>query len=216
MSRLIYNKYDKQKLSSLPVETFDGNIVVITNEPDARRAVRYLLSCDMLGVDTETRPSFHPGKQYKVSLLQVATQKECFLFRLNKMGMTPSVKKLLENVNVPMIGLSWHDDLLSLRRREEFTPGNFIDLQNIVRNIGIEDLALQKIYANLFHKKINKRQQLSNWDAPELNERQRQYAALDAWACLRIYTELKQLENTGNFQLIIVDPVPSSSPEEET
>ncbi|MBQ6652364.1 MAG: 3'-5' exonuclease domain-containing protein 2 [Prevotella sp.] len=212
MPRLIYNKYDKRMLSALPVETFEGNVVVITNETDARKAVRFLLSCDMLGVDTETRPSFRPGQIYKVSLLQVATRKECFLFRLNKMGITPSVKRLLENVDVPMIGLSWHDDLLSLHRRGEFTAGNFVDLQHLVRNIGIEDLALQKIYANLFHKKINKRQQLSNWDAPELNERQRQYAALDAWACLRIYGELERLERTGDFQLVkVVEPEPQET-----
>lgn len=204
MVKLIYDKFDKQTLSTLPVEEFSGNIVVITSEVEARKAVRYLLSCDMLGVDTETRPSFHPGRLHKVSLLQTATPTECFLFRLNKMGMTDSVIQLLQNKEVPMIGLSWHDDLLSLHRRAPFEPGYFIDLQDMVGEVGIKDLALQKVYANLFHKKISKRQRLSNWDAPELNEHQLQYAAIDAWACLRIYKELLRLKQAGDYRLVEV------------
>lgn len=202
MVRVIYDKFDKQTLSTLPVEEFTGNIVVISSEVDASKAVRYLLSCDLLGVDTETRPTFHVGKQHKVSLLQVATRTECFLFRLNKMGLTPSVIQLLQNKDVPMVGLSWHDDLLSLHRRSAFEPGYFIDLQDMVGEVGIKDLALQKVYANLFHKKISKRQRLSNWDAQELNERQLQYAAIDAWACLRIYEELLRLKQSGDYRLV--------------
>ena len=101
-----------------------------------------------------------------------------------------------------MVGLSWHDDLLSLHRRSAFEPGYFIDLQDMVGEVGIKDLALQKVYANLFHKKISKRQRLSNWDAQELNERQLQYAAIDAWACLRIYEELLRLKQSGDYRLV--------------
>jgi ribonuclease D len=55
---------------------------------------------------------------------------------------------------------------------------------------GIEDNSLQKIYAIVFNKKISKRQRLSNWEAEELDAAQQSYAAIDAWACLRIYNHL--------------------------
>ena len=101
-----------------------------------------------------------------------------------------------------MIGLSWHDDVLSLQRRKHFMPGLFVDLQNLVGEIGIEDLSLQKIYANIFHQKISKRQQLTNWDADVLNEKQKRYAATDAWACLLLYEEIRRLIETHDYELI--------------
>jgi len=55
---------------------------------------------------------------------------------------------------------------------------------------GINEAGLQKIYAILFQKKISKRARLTNWDANILTPAQQKYAALDAWACLRIYKHL--------------------------
>lgn len=56
---------------------------------------------------------------------------------------------------------------------------------------GIEEAGLQKIYAILFRKKISKRVRLTNWEADVLTTAQQRYAALDAWACLRIYQYLQ-------------------------
>ena len=115
--------------------------------------------------------------------------------------MTPAIIRLLENTDVPMIGLSWHDDILSLKRRTDFKPGRFIDLQNLVGQLGIEDLSLQKLYANIFGKKISKRQQLTNWDRDSLDDRQKLYAATDAWACIQLYKEIKYLIESGDYVL---------------
>lgn len=197
MKKIIYNKIDKQIIPTLPSVVFKGKIIVIQSEREATKAVDFLLKQDILGVDTETRPSFKKGTKHKVSLLQVATRDVCFLFRLNLIGMPSCVKRLLENTSVPMVGLSWHDDLMALRRRSDFTPGLFIDLQKIVGAIGIEDLSLQKLYANIFNQKISKRQRLSNWEQDVLSDKQKEYAAIDAWACIMLYEEIAHLI-TGN------------------
>jgi ribonuclease D len=207
MLKTIYNKFNKADIASLPIETFPGRIVVIMSEGETEKAVRYLLSQNILGVDTETRPSFRRGEMHKVSLLQVSSKDICFLFRLNMTGITPSIKQLLENTEVPMIGLSWHDDLASLKRRANFKPGYFIDLQSVVGKIGIEDLSLQKIYANLFGKKISKRQRLTNWDADVLTDKQKVYAATDAWTCINIYEEINRLVATGNYKLEVIPEI---------
>ena len=144
MRKTLFNKYDKAKIPTLPRVVFEGRIVVVLNEHEAEKAVRYLLSQPILGVDTETKPSFRKGSQHAVSLLQVSSHDICFLFRLNLLGMSPSVKRLLEDRTVPKIGLSWHDDLMMLHRLGDFEPGNFIDLQHHVKEIGVEDLSLQK------------------------------------------------------------------------
>ena len=202
MKKTIYHKYDKQRIPDLPKVLFEGRIIVILTESEAQKAVDYLLSQPILGVDTETRPSFKKGRANKVALLQVASHEICFLFRLNQLGISPAVKRLLEDKSVPKIGLSWHDDLNMLHKSGEFETGYFIDLQNHVREIGVEDLSLQKLYANFFGQKISKRERLTNWEADILNDKQKQYAATDAWACIMLYEELMRLEETGDYELI--------------
>jgi 3'-5' exonuclease domain protein len=203
MRKIIYNKFDKKAIATLPTVVFPGKTVVVMSESEAEKAVDFLLSNSILGIDTETRPSFKKGETHKVSLLQVATHTVCFLFRLNYIGITPSILRLLENQEVPMIGLSLHDDILSLRKRTDFKPGLFIDLQDMVGEIGIEDLSLQKLYANLFHQKISKRQRLTNWDSDVLNDKQKAYAALDAWACINLYEEIVKLKRNRDYDLVI-------------
>ncbi len=203
--RILYSKFDKEAIHELPQVLFTGRIIVITSEKKAEKAVDFLLKQSILGVDTETRPVFRKGQSYKVSLLQVATHDTCFLFRLNILGITPSIKRLLENTETKMIGLSWHDDLLALHKRSDFKKGNFIDLQDIIGDLGIKDLSLQKLYANIFRQKISKRQRLTNWNNETLSEKQKQYAATDAWACIQLYEEIMRLKVSGDYQLVQVE-----------
>jgi ribonuclease D len=156
-------------------------------------------------LDTETRPSFKKGQVHQVALLQVSSYDVCFLFRLNQLGMSPSVKRLLEDTKVPKIGLSLRDDLNSLHRIGDFENGNFVDLQNRVSEVGVEDMSLQKLYANFFGQRISKREQLTNWEADILSDKQKGYAATDAWSCIMLYEELLRLEQTGDYELIKVD-----------
>ena len=205
MKKQIYNKFDKSRIASLPRVIYEGRIHVVLSRAQAEKAVSYLLAQPILGLDTETRPSFSRGSTHKVALLQVATREACFLFRLNIIGLTPAIQRLLEDTTVPKIGLSWHDDLCSLHKLGQFTPGLFIDIQHHVRDIGIEDLSLQKLYANLFGQFISKNQQLTNWERDVLTDKQKQYAAIDAWACIQLYEELERLKQTGDYELITVD-----------
>lgn len=209
--RILYSKFDKEAIHELPQVLFTGRIIVITSEKKAEKAVDFLLKQSILGVDTETRPVFRKGQSYKVSLLQVATHDTCFLFRLNILGITPSIKRLLENTETKMIGLSWHDDLLALHKRSDFKKGNFIDLQDIIGDLGIKDLSLQKLYANLFRQKISKRQRLTNWNNETLSEKQKQYAATDAWACIQLYEEIMRLKESGDYQLVEVEEEPKNN-----
>lgn len=214
MTKLLYNKFDKKQISSLPKVLFQGKIVVVIDREEAKKAVDYLLGCKLLGIDTETRPSFKRGRNNMVSLLQVATLDICFLFRLNLTGLTPDIIRLLEDTSVPKVGLSLHDDFLSLHRRAQFEPGYFIDLQDYFKELGIEDLSLQKLYANVFGQKISKAQQLSNWEIDVLNDKQKLYAATDAWACIMLYNEYLHLKESCDYSLVIIDELGQQAPEE--
>ena len=182
---------DKKLISEMPKVTFPGRIIIIYSAEEARKAVAYLNRCEVVGVDTETRPSFKKGKINDVALLQISTRDTCFLFRLNRIGIPDFLEEFLLN-DVLKIGLSLRDDFNMLRRanKKDLRVGNWIELQDYVGRFGIEEKSLQKIYAILFGKKISKSQRLSNWEADVLTEAQQQYAATDAWATLEIYMKL--------------------------
>ena len=198
--KTILDRYDKSLIADLPRVVFPGRTEVIVSERSAERAVKFLMKQPLLGFDTETRPSFKKGLQYKVSLLQVCNGEVCLLFRLNRIDLPDCLIKLLEDKKITKIGLSWHDDLHGLQARRQFNPGTFIDLQDIASEMGIIDQSLQKLFANIFGQKISKGQQLSNWEAEFLTEAQMQYAATDAWACIELYNEMKRMQEEG-FEL---------------
>ncbi len=205
MKKTLYSRFDKKDITPLPQVTFPGRIITIISAGEAEKAVDYLLSSDILGVDTETKPAFHKGEHHQVALLQVSNRDTCFLFRLNLTGITPAIKRLLEDTTVKKIGLSWHDDLRGLQAREAFKPGLFVELQDLVPTLGVQDLSLQKLYANFFHLKMSKRQRLSNWEATILDEKQKQYAAIDAWTCINLYEEVVRLQKTHDYELVSVE-----------
>ena len=196
----------KAEIAQMPIVQFPGRIFVIYTETDAEKAVAYLKSQQIVGVDTETRPSFKRGRSHKVALLQIATIDTCFLFRLNQIGMPAILQDFLMGDTLK-IGLSLKDDFMMLSRRKEVhaEEGNWIELQDYVGRFGIEDRSLQKIFANLFGKKISKAQRLSNWEAESLSDSQINYAATDAWACVEIYNCLAELERTGDYEVIKVE-----------
>lgn len=209
----IFDKYDKKLLVSLSRVNFPGRIEVIVSESDAERAVKYLMKQPLLGFDTETRPSFTQVKQYKVSLLQVCSGNICFLFRLNRIGIPQCLVNLLEDRRIKKIGISWHDDLLALNRRKQLQAGTFIELQEIAGKMGIIDMSLQKLFANIFGKKISKSQQLSNWEADNLSDAQKLYAATDAWACIMLYKEMMRMMEKGYS--LVKQPIPDSTEEQK-
>lgn len=191
-------KIDKEIVKDLPIAQTDCQIELIDSPDEVDKAVKYLLRSKVVGFDTESKPSFTKGKSNKIALMQISTQKRCFLFRLQMIGKNQRLKEFLENENIKKIGVAIHGDLRNLRVWSKFEPKNFVDLQNIVGDYGIEELGLQKIYAIVFGKKISKSQQLSNWEAKILNCAQQVYAATDAWACRQIYLKLTKNKTVIN------------------
>lgn len=195
----IQSDITKAEISEMEPILFDGRIIVVHSIAEMHKAVSYLKSFSLLGIDTETRPSFAKGKTYEVSLLQISTEDTCFLFRLNYIGMPDELVDILQDERKLKVGLSLKDDIQSLHRKHSFVPKGFLDLQQYVKGLGVEAQSLQKIYALLFGRKISKSQRLTNWEADVLTDRQKGYAATDAWACVHIYKHLEALKASGEL-----------------
>lgn len=180
-----------KEMQELPAFSYEGEVIVIEEANKVEEAVHYLAAHPFLGFDTETRPAFHKGETYPVSLLQLAVPERVYLFRLNKCGFLPSLRNLLAEKRVVKIGVGIRDDIRALRKLGNFQPASFVDLQEFVVGYGISEKSFSKLMAIVFQVKISKRQRVSNWDASALTPSQIKYAATDAWGALRMYEELK-------------------------
>jgi ribonuclease D len=183
---------DKEELADLPLIQFEGEIFLVESREDYLSSVKYLSEQSLLGFDTETKPAFKKGEYNEVALLQLATKDHAFLFRLNKIGLGNSLKRILENPEIQKIGVAIRDDIKSLQKLNHFKPDGFVELQDHVKDFGIQDFSLKKISAIVLGCRISKAQRVTNWEAQELSEAQLVYAATDAWVSHRIYESLNQ------------------------
>ncbi len=205
---MVRPRITNEEVNNLPTAQFEGEIIVIETIEDAEKAIEELKNHNLVGIDTETRPSFKRGVRYNMSLIQIATNEKAFLFRLNKIGFPDSLKQYISNPRVSKIGLSLRDDFNGLSKYTRIGAKGFIDVQDIAKNYGILELSLQKIFAILFEKKISKSQRLTNWDRETLTKKQEIYAATDAWATLQIFERLnkeKKLKKIEIDELIAQD-----------
>jgi len=207
------NRIDKKDLADKPRVVFYGIVEEIDTEDKARHAIEILSREKVVGFDTETRPSFVRGLRYKIALLQLSTDTNAYLFRLNKIGIPECVADFLSNPAIIKVGVSVKDDYRSMSSRSSFKPAGFVELQDLCGGMGIQEMGLQRMYCLLFQERISKNQQLSNWEIDSLTEGQRQYAAIDAWACLRIYNYLMELKRTGEYRIVTVHAEESNSQE---
>ncbi len=197
MVKVFREDITKEEMAKLPLIQYEGEIVIVDTLDKFDLAIQEMFKYDIAGFDTETRPSFKKGLQYKVALLQVFCGDVCYLIRLNKIGFPDALRLWFEKESICKVGLSLRDDVRELRKKRLITPRNLIDLQTIVGDYKIEALSLKKLSSIVLGGRISKRQQLSNWEAVELSEPQQIYAATDAWVSLEIYKGLQKSKKTS-------------------
>jgi ribonuclease D len=180
----------KEELLELPLARFEGDIHIIDDIKDVRKAVKHLREHSILGFDTEKKPTFKKGQYHPTALVQLSDPENAFLFRISHTGFHPILKELLEDISIKKIGLGIKDDLENLHRLSPFAPGGFVELFHITKEMGIRQTGLRNLAAIFLETRISKNQQTSNWENETLTESQAHYAAMDAWVCREIYDML--------------------------
>jgi ribonuclease D len=180
-----------EEIEAYPTYLYPGEVVVIESAHQVERATQDLSAQDVIGFDTETRPSFTKGVVHPVGLIQLSTDNRVYLFRLNKYGLPVPLRELLSREETVKVGVGIRDDIRALRRVADFSPASFVDLQRLVRAFGIEEMSFSKLMSIIFRVRISKRQRTSNWEAASLTPAQVRYAATDAWGSLKMYQALR-------------------------
>ena len=181
-----------EELNLLPLKSFSGKVSLITEPSELSTVVREIQRHDVVGFDTETRPSFKRGQVYKVALLQLAIPEKVFLIRMHQTGLPPEIASVFENPEIIKAGVAIHDDIKALQKIKHFLPSSFIELSTMAKASGLQVESVKKLAGLLLGFRISKSAQTSNWEAPSLTEKQLDYAATDAWVCLEIYQHLKR------------------------
>lgn len=183
----------KEEINELPLGQFEGKIYLIDSPDQVEDAVDFLEDQRIIGFDTETKPSFRKGQFNHVSLLQLSTSEQAFIFRLNKIGFPDPLRNLLEKENLVKVGAAVHDDLKGLRKlTDSFFPLSFFDLNDELKKVGFHNVGVRNLCGMVLKIRISKTEQVSNWEAEKLTEKQLRYAATDAWACLEIFNLLRE------------------------
>lgn len=147
-------------------------------------------------LDCEWTVDFKCGKQRPVALIQLCHENVVLLFHISRCGFQYSLIELLQNQNIYKVGVNISGDIHKLERDfdilEYASSRGVVDLRslatemNITRRNSLADLSIEFLGA-ILPKPSSER--LSDWDSP-LTTEQRQYAALDALATYRIYTQM--------------------------
>jgi RNA polymerase sigma factor for flagellar operon FliA len=173
---------------------YDGiklqDVRMVKSDKDAAEALCALLAMDVLGFDTESKPTFLKGEvSTGPHLVQLATDECAYLFQIGAMPAVEVLKEVLESGTILKVGFGLADDVKRLRAKLGIEAANVLDLATALRKNERNTLGAKTAVARFFGQKLQKSKKITttNWALPRLSEKQILYAADDAHVALKIY-----------------------------
>lgn len=187
----------REEISNLPVRRYEGKISLVETLRELEQARADIRQERVIGLDTETRPSFKKGESHLPCLVQAATAQAVYLFQLSRLDVFPTLVELLAKPDVVKAGVGLAHDLRQLKLVFPFTVENVLDLGVIARRRGLGQTGVRNLAGMFLGFRIPKGNRTSNWAAPRLSPAQITYAATDAWACRELYLRFETLGLLG-------------------
>ena len=172
-----------------------GEIVLINNLEQAEIALETLLTYDVLGFDTESKPTFVKEEiSAGPHIVQLSTLHKAYIFQLHDAASTRIASQLLTHTKIKKVGFGLAGDHTQIRRKMRIQPQNVLDLNEVFRSQGyIKEIGVKSAVALLFNQRFlkSKKASTSNWSNQTLTESQLLYAANDAWAAIKVFHALQ-------------------------
>jgi len=173
-----------------------ADIVLVKTDVQAAQALAALSSADVVGFDTESKPTFAKGEESTgPHLVQLATDSTAYLFQVGARPDPASVdllRAVLESPAILKVGFGLGDDLRRVRAKLGIETHNVVDLATTLRRRGERNtLGAKTAVARFFGQRLAKSKRITttNWALPRLSEQQIRYAADDAHVALKIYRD---------------------------
>ena len=183
----------REEMASLPIRRYEGEVRMVITLHDLDHALEDIRGESVVGLDTETRPSFNKGESYLPCLVQAATARAVYLFQLGQVNAFPIFTELLEESRTVKAGVALAHDLRSLKLLFPFRERNVLDLGLIARGCGLSQTGLRNLAGIFLGFRIPKGSRTSNWAARHLSQAQITYAATDAWACRELFLRFETM-----------------------
>jgi ribonuclease D len=177
----------REDMAQLPIRRYEGEVRMVASAQDVHEALEDLRSEMVVGLDTETRPSFRKGETYLPCLVQAATAASVYIFQLPYVDAVAALTELLESPRIVKTGVALAHDLRSLQLVFPFEARNVVDLGTIARRAGFEQTGVRNLAGLFLGYRIPKGNRTSNWAARHLSPAQVTYAATDAWVCRELF-----------------------------
>jgi RNA polymerase sigma factor for flagellar operon FliA len=176
-----------------------ADVVLVNSAALAAEARRRLLAADVVGFDTESKPTFRKGeKSHGPHLVQLAIDDRVFLYQTGQPPLVEGLQEVLEATTTLKVGFGLDSDVARLRSRLGISIRQVLDLGHALREgdrrgaLGAKS-AVEQVFGMRLQK--SKSTTTSNWANAQLSERQMLYAANDAHVALRIYREWKRRQD---------------------
>ena len=180
-------------MAQLAIGRYQGAICVVQTGADLEKALGDIRREKVVGLDTETKPTFHKGQYHLPSLVQIAAGPAVYLFQLKRLEFSGGLVEVLENPALIKAGIGLADDLSSLKKVFPFEPKGVLDLGAVARRQGIKQSGIRNLAGQLLGFRVTKGSRTSNWASPRLSPSQIIYAATDAWVCRELFFRFQQL-----------------------
>ena len=187
-------KLSKNEINALPLIQYEGDIEILTSKDNIQAAINDLKNYDLIGFDTETKPTFVKGPLNPPSIMQLACDDKVYIFQFDNDEIFKQLSLILSNKNITKCGVSVDRDLIELMYLSPFDPISFVDLGNVARENEIPHHGLRGLVAMFLKHRISKGSQTSDWSRISLSDSQISYAATDAWVSLELF---KIFDNNG-------------------
>ena len=182
------------------------DVQLVQSQQAAEVALKTLLAADVLGFDTESKPTFRKGEESTgPHLIQLSTDNQAWLFPLTAQFDTTILKPLLESPQILKVGFGLKDDVKRLTAKFGIHMQGVVDLSVALRGIQKQDFGAKSSVAHFFGQKLQKSKKISttNWANARFSPAQILYAANDAQVPLLVYREW--LRRGGNPNPVLAE-----------
>jgi len=189
-------------ITQLEPISFKGKIYIYESQDDISYPIKEINKKLTIGFDTESRPAFIKGQKFPISLIQIATYEEVYLFKIKNKVITQDLINIINNKNITKLSIGISNDIKKLKElSRKVEPRNFIDLSSIAKGKGLIQTSAKALAAKYLNKHLIKSSQITNWSKKTLSDKQILYAATDAWLMLDLYQCLLDDSNIYNLDL---------------
>ena len=186
----------KEQIAALePFERLGlDRIHIVSTAAQAERAIGELAHVQVLGFDTESKPTFAKGEVSDgPHIVQLATLDRAWVFQLHDTACRTLLAGLLESHPALKVGFGLGDDRRRIQSKLGVEARAVVDINAMFRAQGYrKDIGVKAAVAIVFNRRFLKsgKATTSNWAARQLSAAQLIYAANDAYAAARVFEAL--------------------------